>query len=290
VFSWCTKYYLKSVKEMGSFFPIKEAHQVGAEISEAVSQLVKEGKSAKVLKDLENRDRFFRYFKTILKRERAAYYRNNENKPGVFQLPRILANMERMIEMQQVNAGRKLTEEEKEQCIIDFFPDYRKNAEIYLKMMNTDNSGSYYYFEGTKEKNILDSIELKRPYIPAVSDDPQRIFQIRYCNLVIQEAVGKVLEDKKNKDNKDIFRALFTSRCIDASVDLESMTSILDTEILKAYREKRRIPTNSEIVLKYRPNVKVSSAYSTANQVWKEFRGKLKIHLKEFSDIFMENY
>ena len=291
VFSWCKNYHLRSVTEMGSSFPIKEAHQMGAEIYNAVRQLVKEGKSAGVLKDLEDKDKFFRYFKKILKRQRAAYYRNSENKPGVFQFPRILANMERVIEMQQNNAGRKFSEEEKLQSIVTFFPEYKKNARIYLKMMDTDNSGRYYYFEGAEEKNILDSIEIKRPYMPAASDDPQKICQIRYCNLVIQKAVEKVLDDKKNKKNRDIFRALFTLHCIDASLDLESMAPILDNEILKAYREKKKIPDKYEILLKYRPNLKISSAKTTPSDLWNRLCGKLRIHLKEeFSDIFMEDY
>lgn len=264
IFQWCTNYILFETKEMG------------VEIVEALERIVKGEKNTKVPK--EEKD-FFKYLKTALYNARTEYYRNN--KPDIIRLPRILKRMEDIITMQESYAGKKLSEEEKLQCISKWFDKPEEKARKYLEFMNVTNVGRLEHYIDGEEVDILESEDLKPPYMPNSYDEPESIFLSKLNASMILDAVESALRNNTQAKTRNCYRALFTAYCINKLRDFNDLIPVLDSEIMEEYRENGKKPEQYEIYLKYYPGRKKDSAAVRASEMNKKFLGNLYTFLKE---------
>ena len=250
VFRWCTSYIFSETNEMG------------VEIIEALERIVKkENKTPKEETD------FFKYLVTSLKNARAQYYRNNRS--NIIKLPRIIFDMERMILLQESNAGRMLSEEDKIECISKWFNIPPKKARKYLEMIDNKNVSSLTSFDDDKEIAIPDSY-----------NEPESAFFSKFNAFIIRESVESVLLSKQDR-TRECYRALFTAYCIDNSIDFERAASVFNTEILEKYLKDGKKYNQYEIYLKYHPEVTKDSAEVRASMMLKKFMSDLVLLIKE---------
>ena len=252
VFRWCKNYIFRETNEMG------------VEIVEILERIVKEENKTKTPKEEAE---FFKYLVTALYNAKAGYYRKNKSK--IVKLPRIIYEMEKIILLQESNAGRTLSEEEKIKVISEWFYKTKEKAREYLEMINNKNVSSLASFED-EEKDI-----------PDFNYDPESTFFSKLEKTAdIRKAVELVLSTKQER-TRECYRALFTAHCIDNSIDFEGADSVLNAEILEKYLKDRKKPEQYEIYKMYHPEVKKESAGVRASEMLKTFLNDVKTALKE---------
>jgi hypothetical protein len=248
VFRWCTSYLFSAAKEMG------------VEIVEALERIVKKEKMP------EEENDFFKYMVTTLYNAKNEYYRNN--KSNNIKIPRIVYDMEKMILSQESNTGRKLSEEEKIECISKWFNKTEKKAKECLQRIENKNVVSLTTFDD-EEKDIPDSY-----------NEPESMFFSKINTPDSRKAVETVLQSKQ-KRTRECYRALFTAYCIDNSIDFEGAASVLNAEIFEKYLNNRKKPDQYEVYKMYHPKVKKESAEVRASEMLKTFLNDLKTAIKE---------
>ena len=236
VIRWCT-----------SYLGIK-AQEMGIEIYSAVQRLVKE-KNTNVPKEANE---FFRYLKTVLYAAEKEYYRNFAE--SSITIPRDirkrLKNIDEIITAKESNAGRKLFEDERRQCISEWF-----GIAEYTALMNLRNTGS---LDFTYHDDSFSQLDL--------SD--------------IKDALEQVLQDTQGR-TRECYRALFTGYCIDKSINFDSFYELLNNEIVEEYRISKEKPTQNVIYLKYHPGVTKNSAEASASKMVKDLLNRLRAIMKE---------
>jgi hypothetical protein len=190
--------------------------------------------------------------------------------------------MESIITLHENTMGRKLSQEEKLQCISQWFNKSRDKALDFLKMINTKNTVNFTVFHNGEEKNILDIINIKPPYLSGSYDQPETAYLSKHNKEIFLETVEFVLL-KKQERTRECYRSLFTAYCIENSIDFEDLSSVLDKNILDEYRETGKKPEQYEIYLKYHPSVKKDSAGVRSSEMLKKFRCDLRSFLKQKS-------
>jgi len=240
VIQWCTNFKI-----------IPEAREMGLEIYEALMRIVKK----------EIKDNFFGYLVTTLKNARREYYRKNISS-GI-KYPRIVKDIEKFISLQESNAERKLTEEEKINFISEWSNKPLKKVREYLEMIDNRKVGSL-----TENKETELDI------------NPESIFFTKFNSAIIREVVESVLSSKQDR-TREFYRALFTAYCINNSIDFDGFASVLNVEILEKYLKKGKKPEQNEVYLMYHPNVKKESAGVRASDMLKTLLNDLKTALEE---------
>lgn len=87
---------------------------------------------------------------------------------------------------------------------------------------------------------------------------------------------------------KDYYRALFTLRCIKKVKDYRKLLLILDNDIMEAYKNGGKIPTQYEIYIKYHPDAAKATAEANASLMKSKFEKDLKSAIKEkFPEIIL---
>jgi len=244
VFRWCSNYKI---------FP--EAREIGVEIVEALERIVK--------KEIEEKD-FYKYLVATLKNARNEYYRKNIS--NNMKYPRIVREIERSILIQESNAGKMFSEEEKIHFISEWFNKPEDKAREYLRMI--DNKS---------DDNEID--------IPDSNYAPESTF---FSNFAVQEkatiicdVVESVLLSKQER-TRECFKALFTALCIkEAPNYLENLVSVLDSKLLSAYRVNGTKPEQYEVYKMYHPEVTKESAGVRASEMLKTLLNDLKTALKD---------
>ena len=251
VFRWCTSYLFSAAKEMG------------VEIVEALERIVKKDKMP------EKENDFFKYMVTTLYNAKNEYYRNN--KSNNIKIPRIVYDMEKMILSQESNTGRKLSEEEKIECISKWFNKTEKKAKECLQRIENKKVASMTTFDD----------EEKEVDIPDFKNDPESTFFSKLEKTAdIRKAVETVLENKQER-TRECYRALFTAYCINNSIDFEGAASVLNAEILEKHLKEGEKPVQYEVYQKYHPETKKVSAEVRASEMLKTFLNDLKTAMKE---------
>jgi len=250
VIQWCT-YYKK--------WP--EAREMGLEIFKALERIVK--------KEIEEKD-FFRYLITSLKNARAEYFRKGIS--SGMKYPRIVRDIEKFVSLQESDAERILSEEEKIERVSKWFNITPKKASEYLWMI--DN----------KKVDSLTSFEDEEKDIPDLYNNPESTFfskiSIQENAAIICEVVESVLLSKQDR-TRECYRALFTAYCINKSIDFEGFASVLNAEILEKYLKDGKKPEQYEVYKMYRPKVSKESAGVRASDMLKILLNDLKKALKE---------
>ena len=254
-----------------------EANEMGVEIVEALERIVKENN-----KTPKEEKEFFKYLVITLNNARNEFYRNN--KSDIIQLPRTIYDMEKMILSQENNAGRTLSEEEKIEFISKWFNKPKEKAQKclkYIEMIDNKNISNlaFYDNEGVG-KNLLDSKDLKPPYLPHSFNDPESMFFSKINTPDFRKAVESVLQSKQER-TRECYRDLFTVHCINNSIDFEGAASVLNAKILEKYLKDGKKTDQYEVYKMYHPEVKKISAEVRASEMLKTFLNDLKNAMKE---------
>ena len=275
IFHWCNSYPFQNIN----------TREIGLEIFKLVFQLVKENGRQNIPND-ENE--FFQYLKKSLYHARAEFHRTYES--GSIKIPKEkmskLKKIDEIVRMEESNLGRTLTSNECAQCISEWFNISLIEANRYLELKKMQNviGLAYNSHSNDKVKDILESETVRIPYIKSIKNNLEDVFfssiNTFENSIFITDSIETVLNNTQER-TRACYRALLTGFCIDNSIDLEGLSSVLDTEILDEYRKNFKIPSQHEIYLKYHPNVKKESAGVRASEMLKKILYDLHIILKE---------
>jgi len=245
VYRWCTDYKI---------FP--EAREMGVEIVEALGRIVE--------KEIEEKH-FFGYLVKTLQNAKNEHYRKNIS--NNIKYPRIIRDIEKFISLQESNAERILSEEEKIERISKWFSKSEEKARKYLRIIDNKNVDSLTSFDN-EELDIPDS-----NYVPESIFFSN--FSVQENTAIIREVVESVLLSKQDR-TRECYRALFTAYCIDKSIDFEGFASVLNAEILDKYLKDEKKPEQYEVYKMYHPEVTKESAGVRASEMLKTLLNDLK--------------
>ena len=259
VFKWYKDYFFGNVDN------------VGVEIFDAINRITKAGKITAIPKD---RAGFFRYLITVLKNVEVEYYRKYGS--DAIYIPKEqksrLKAVEAIIERQESDLGRKLTNEERSLYISERF----KNEE-YVDIKKAMAIGSLFgYIDADGEIDLLDSSAM-RPIKGSSSNNPLDEYIYNESKREILEAVQFLL-DKKQERSKPCYKSLFTLHCIIKLKDFEFLYPVLDGEILKNWQKDGERPRQYEIYQKHHPNASKNGAEAIAAKMLREFLSNLEAH------------
>jgi hypothetical protein len=243
-----------------SYNNIPEAKEMGLEIFNAVKRIVE--------KTLKEEKDFFSYLSKALKNAKAEYYRKDIS--NINKLPREVKVIKKFISLQENNAGRMLSEEEKIERISKWFNKTEKKAKECLhRIENKDVVSLTTIDDEGKEIDISDS-----------NYEPESIFFSKLNTPDFRKAVESVLQSKQER-TRECYRALFTAHCINNSIDFEGAASVLNAEILEKHLKDGKKPDQYEVYKMYHPEVKKKSAEVRASDMLKTFLNDLRTALKE---------
>jgi hypothetical protein len=251
-----------------------DVDEMGLAIAQVINHFIKEETISKIPQD---KDGFFKYLNTSIKTEEASFYREY-NEKEIIKNPRRLRKVEDFIRMKESNLGRILTYNERIQGISAWFKITEKKVREYLELINNKNVSSLDITSSDgEEMNILDSENLKPPYLSNSFEEPESTFFTNFNMGTIREAVKFVLA-KKQERARDCYRALFTLHCV--KKDLRGLHPILDQEIINSYYKDEKKPRQYEIYLKYNPKADKKSAEAMASTNLKDFLKDIETYLK----------
>ena len=256
-----------------------DVDEAGLAIVQVINHFLKEETISKIPQD---KDGFFKYLTVSINKEKAGFYREYDENDTI-KIPkeekRKLREIEDFIRMKKSQFGRELTYKERIQSISKWFDISERKAGEYLKLINTQNVSSFdFYDNNAEEKNILDSEDLKPPYLTSSYEEPESAFFTNFTVSIFKEAVKSLL-DKKQERSRDCYRALFTLYCI--KNDLMVLYPILDQEIINSSHNGGKKPKQYEIYLKYHPGIDKKSAEAMASTDLREFLNDIEAYLKE---------
>jgi hypothetical protein len=246
---------------------------MGVEIVNVTMRLLKEENKSNIPQRKED---FFKYLIKSLNTEKAAYYRNIES--GTIKIPKAkkqkYKNADNILKMEESNLGRKLTFDERSQCITRWNNNFDINEYITIYKSKYIYSTSPINIAGKKDDPLNSIVTLI--YTENISNNPLDEYLFTYTTEIICKAIKTVLE-KKQERARDCYRSLLTLRCIDNF----ALYSVLDQEIIETYQKNKVKPKQYEIYQKYHPTTKKDCAEASASKMLKDFFKDLKTYLKE---------
>jgi len=246
----------------------KEAENMGLEIATVINNFLNKDKKLTFPKD---KDGFFKYLTTALSNELADSY-NEFDEDKTIRIPKeVKARVKRLREFitwEESRLGRKLTIEEREKGVTEFFKE-----QAYINLLNVEYISSI-LFPGNDEDDEIDGLNK----ITTHSVDPLN----EYINKTDMETVLEVVKSllgKKQERARDCYRALFTLYCI--KNEYKGLYPILDQEIIDTFHKHDKKPKQYEIYLKYHPETDKKSAEAMASTNLREFLNDIETYLKE---------
>ena len=237
---------------------------MGLAISKVINRFTK---IEKILKIPNDKDGFFKYLTTSIKREKiGSHYEFDEN--ATVNIPkekkRKFKEVKGFIRMKESQLGRKLTSEETTQGISKWF-----KKQEYLDLLNLINIDSISHGgnNGNSEIDIIDTH----------STDPLGEYIIKTDMETVLEAVNYLLDERQERARPCI-KALFTLHCI--KNNLKELYPILDQEIIDSFHKHDKKPKQYEIYLKYHPEADKKGAEAMASTNIREFLNDVKTYLK----------
>ena len=263
IFKWCN---LKNIEDMGE------------EICIVCKRILKEESKANIPKE---KTEFIKYIYTALKTEKANYHRTYES--GIIKIPKErkskLKEIENVLKMEESNLGRKLTFDEQTQFLYKWFKFNKEDYQKYVDLLSKKYVGSISVNDDDKP-DLLNMTE-NAYYDNNINDNKDDNLFSQNIKILC-EAVKSVL-DKKQMRARDCYKALFTLYCIDNHsdiVELEGLSSVLDIDLLEAYRKAIKKPTQREIYQKYHSDIKDKGAEARASELLRIFLADLRQYLK----------
>ena len=264
IFKWCN---LKNIEDMGE------------EICIVCSRILKEESKANIPKE---KTKFIIYIIAAIKIEKANYHRTYES--GIIKIPKEkkskLKEIKNVLKMEESNLGRKLTFDEQSQFLFKWFKFNKEDYQKYVDLLKKEYVGSISVIDNDKP-DIL-NMAANAHYDKDINDiQNDNLFS---QNLKILCEAVKIILEKKQLRTRDCYKALFTLYCIDNHsdiVELEGLSSVLDTELLIEYCKSNKKPTQREIYQKYHSDIKDKSAEARASELLGIFLADLRQYLKE---------
>jgi hypothetical protein len=252
---WCDKYNYLEIN----------TNEMGIEIYNVIKRLVKNNNEI-----IKNESEFFYILRKSMKNAENEYIRNNEQ--SLIKISKEkeqkLKRVDDSIRMKESQLGRKLTNDEKIQCISKWF-----KKQEYVDLINSKNVVSILYTSNDGNDEI-DRLNFDCTH----SVDPLDEYINKTDMKIILEAV-KYLLDKKQERSRPCYKALFTLYCI--KNDLKGLYPVLDQEIIDSYSNDAKKPTQYEIYLKYHSGIDIESAKAEASKNLHEFINNVKSYIKE---------
>ena len=247
-----------------------DVNKMGLEIVKVINRFIKD---ENILKIPNDKDGFFKYLTSSIKRESAGFYREyNEN--DTIKIPKEkkqkLREVEDFIRMKESQLGRKLTADEQTQGISKWF-----KKQEYIDLLNLINVGSISH-TSNDENNKADALN----YITTFSDDPVDEY-IKKTDMDTVRKIVKSLIENKQERSRDCYRALFTLHCIENFKDFEKLYPVLDSQILETWHKNMKKPKQYEIYQMYHPNAQKSSTDAMASKNLTEFLNDIETRLKD---------
>jgi len=232
IYIWCKNYSFK-----------RDIDNLGEEIT-----IVVRGSMNKIL----DKDSFFKYLTDSINNGIASFYRKY-NEKELIKIPREkkrkLRNVKDFIRMKESQLGKKLTNDERIQCVSKWFNITEKKAGKYLELIDIKYVGSLSYANNDENKEI--------DVVDSHSEDPLDEYITRTGMETILKVVKSLL-DKKQDRSRDCYKALFTLYCV--KKEITGLYPILDQEIIDSFYKESKKPKQYEIYLKYHPEVDKKSA------------------------------
>ena len=250
-----------------SFYLHIKADEMGKEIFYVVQRLIN-GKNANIPKD-ENK--FFMYLKKALYTTKNEYDRNNQTiQTGISRDNlRKLKAIDTIIAMKEGNLGRKLTGNERIQCISQWLPLGK-----YIELINDKNASGLdirLSNNNDEEMSLLD-MNVKSIFSANASTEYQAS---QNEGLEIKNALELAL-NKTQKRSRECYRSLFTAYCIDNSAVSESLLPLLDNDVIDKFVKDKVKPKQYEIYQKHHPEAAKASAEAMASKMASDFIEKMK--------------
>jgi len=237
-----------------------DAKEMGEEIFNVIKRLVKENNEI-----VKNKSEFFYILQKSMKNAENEYFRKDEQNP--IKIPREekrkLKELNELIKIREDFWERKLTNDEKEQCISKWFKKQK-----YIDLLIAKNIGSLY--TGDDETGGL-------IYVDPHSADPLNEYINKTDMEIVLEAVTTVLKNKQERARPCV-KALFTLYCI--KNDLKGLYPILDQEIIDSFHKHDKKLKQYEIYLKFYPETDKKSAEVMAATNLRKFLNDIKAYLK----------
>jgi hypothetical protein len=257
IVSWCTDY-----------LGIK-ANEMGLEIFNAVKRLVKDD-NTNVPK---NETGFFKYLNTVLYTAEKEYLRNDEA-DGIHipsGIRRKQKKVDDIIAAKESNVGRKLTENERRQYILNWF-----TMAEYAELMNLKKIAGL----NTSDDNGIDLLnsKVKPSYMESASINPQDEYFTKLDMQNIKNVLGIIFKNTQER-SRECYRSLFTAYCIEKGINFAPFFSVLDNEILDTFKRDKKKPNQYEIYQKHHPESPKATAEAIASKMTKDFLIKLQVSL-----------
>lgn len=255
IFKWYRDYTRFDVADMG------------LEIAKVVYRFLTDKTITKIPNDKEG---FFKYLQTSVKREKAAFHCDH-NEKDIIKIPKekkgkLKRVEEDLIRMKEHQHGKELTVDERDHVISEWFSKKQEYNDLWNLLNNNKND----------KKNIS-------KYPAAGSNDPLDQFMEKSDMEAILSAVKSLIE-KKQERSRPCYRALFTLHCIErigADKNFEILCPVLERDILEAWQKSNTRPKQYEIYQQYHPKAKKASAEAMASKDLAEFLADIKTYLNE---------
>ena len=247
-----------------------DVDKMGLEIARVINRFLKDKTISKIPED---KDSFFKYLTSSIKRESDSYYREYNEKDTI-KIPKEkkqkLREVEDFIRMKESQLGRKITTDELIQSVSKWFK--KQEYLDLLKVIDVDSITPI-------SKNGNDKVDVLNN-VASILDDPADEYIKKTDMETVRETVKSLIE-KKQERSRDCYKALFTLYCIDNYKDFEMLYPVLDSQILETWKNNGDKPKQYEIYQQYHPNAQKPSAEAMASQNLREFLNDIENCLKE---------
>jgi len=202
---------------------------------------------------------------------------------GALREPGIIRKMRKIIEDEEANKGRKLTQDEKIYHIHELTSLRRETILEHLIGMER----KFINFITNDEDEVVEMIEIMEGHSLTAQgpvSEPQNEEKKEVATETFINALETVLETVLNEyqeKTKPFYRALFTILYIKNNKDYKKIKPILSAEILEMFEQNGKIPTQYEIYMKYHPGAKKSTAETNASQMSKKFYADINKAIEE---------
>jgi len=243
-----------------------DVDKMGLEIANVINRIIKNDN----ISIPQDKDGFFKYLNASIKTEKASFHREY-NEDDAIKIPkdkkRKLKEVKDFILMKESQLGRKLTNDERMQCVLKWF-----KKQEYVDLLNAVNVGSISPVnDDNEEMDVLNFIDTN-------SENPLDEYIARNDMETILKAVKSLLDEKKDR-NRDCYKELFTLYCVKKGIT--GLYPILDQKIINDFHKDGKKPTQYEIYLKYHPDADKKGAEAMASVNLKEFINDIKKYIKE---------
>jgi len=248
---------------------IIDANDMGVEIFNVINRIVKDNNET-----VKNKSEFFSILKKSLKNAENEYFRTFGQ--GSIHIPRDkkrkLKELNGYIRTKEKLFGRKLTDDEKEQCVSKWFI-----KQEYIELLNAINLKRLSDLNKDENNENVD-LDVADPHSNSSLDKDYIYDPLDNTNAeYVMEAVKFALEERQERA-RDCYKDLFTLYCI--KKDVKELYHILDHGIIDSFHKNGIKPTQYEIYQKYHPGVDKDSAGSMAAANLKEFLKDIETYLK----------